>query len=112
MTSQTAETPQLEAFLADTSNVNLARSLTDANELSANNPDLKRIEHLIRNEARRRVGPAANAASDAAWVAFRARYGITDDMNEAELDAILDQVPSSQTVPGEWYWLARELRKN
>lgn len=75
---------------------------------------LRSIEHHIRNEARKRVGPAANTAADAAREAFNAKWGISEDMTEAELDAIFDSIPEEAfktETPGEWFYLVAELRK-
>ncbi len=111
-TTETPAVTKLKAFLALSSNKHLALSLNLAvTGTSDAARHLASIDRYIREEARKRVGAEANAAADAEQAAFNARYGIREDMTDAELDAIFDGLTDEQFAEthGEWWHLVNAL---
>lgn len=110
--TQTPAVTKLKAFLARSSNRHLALSLTLAvTGTSDDARQLASIDRYIREEARKRVGAEANAASDAEQAEFNARHGIREGMTDAELDAIFDGLTDEQFAEthGEWWHLVNAL---
>lgn len=73
--------------------------------------DLAPLARQLTDEAYKRVGTAATKAGDLAQDQFDAHWGIKPGMDDEQLDAIYDQVPDDELLPGDWFYLVAELRK-
>lgn len=99
--------------LADTLEIAVTGNAPGVDVPKGDKRKLRRIEQYIREEARHRVGTAANKAADADREIFNTRWGINEHMNEDELDQAYDRIPEEdfQKLQGEWFYLVAELRK-